>query len=345
MRKQKGWPKIAGALAVLVSMGGVVATPAVGADFQWTSSAPVITPAADGTYSVKDPSIVFANGKFHVFFTTADANGWHIATKSFTDWSKAADAPQINLDRSGIGSGYRAAPQVYYFAPQKLWYLIFQGGDPYYATTANIDDPLSWSAAKPFFAAIPDIVKGKVGKGGWLDFWNICDDKKCYLFNTDDNGHFYRSETTIDQFPNGFSNTVVALEDANPAALFEASMTYKVAGASQYVTIIEAMGPHGRYFRAWTADRLDGEWHLMTDAFAGEGNVSFDDAPWSQGVSHGELIRAGNDQTVTVDFCKPLQFLYQGLPQGSGGDYIKLPYRLGLLTAVQQPALTVCPKK
>ena len=55
--------------------------------------------------------------------------------------SKSA-APIIPLDKSPIGPGYRAAPEVFYFAPQKLWYLIFQGGDPFYSTTANIGDPI-----------------------------------------------------------------------------------------------------------------------------------------------------------------------------------------------------------
>ncbi|GAA0586237.1 non-reducing end alpha-L-arabinofuranosidase family hydrolase [Rhizomicrobium electricum] len=334
------WMRMLPVAAVLALVSSAAC--AEDAAFRWTSSEPVMLPSADGTYSVKDPSVVFASGRYHVFFTTADAKGWHIATKSFTDWSKANEASITLLDRSGVGPGYRAAPQVYYFAPQKLWYLIFQGGDPFYSTTANIDDPLSWSAPKPFFTATPEVIKAH--HGGWLDFWNICDDKKCYLFHTGDDGLFYRSETAIDRFPNDFGNTTVVMEE-DRADLFEASMTYKIAGTGHYITMIEAMGPKGRYFRAWTADRLDGDWKLLTNDFAGAGNVAFDGKPWSEGVSHGELIRTGIDQTMTVDFCKPLQFLYQGLPPGSGGDYIKLPYRLGLLTATTQPHLGGCGKK
>lgn len=314
--------------------------------FQWTSSAPLILPQPDATHdtlAVKDPSVVYVNGSFHVFMTTSDSKGWHIAYTRFSDWSEASAAPVTYLERSGIGPGYHAAPQVFYFSPRHLWYLIFQGGDPMYSTTSTIDDPLSWSAARPFFDKIPEATKKILGKNSWLDFWIICDEKKCYLFNSNDGGQLYRSETTISQFPNGFTNTAIALEDSRDK-LFEASMTYKVAGTGTYVTMVEAMGPTGRYFRSWTSDRLDGKWKPLadsqSDSFAGADNVKFDGAAWSEGVSHGELVRAGFDQTLTVDFCKPLQFLYQGVaPNSNVKEYYELPYRLGLLTATRQPAL------
>lgn len=322
---------------------------AIGADattFQWTSSAPVILPKPDATHdswAVKDPSVVYFNGKYHVFMTTSDSKGWHLAYTSFKDWSQASTAPVTYLDRSGIGQGYHAAPQVFYFAPQHLWYLIFQGGDPMYSTTSNIDDPLSWSAVRPFFDTVPAQTKKVLGKNSWLDFWMICDAKKCYLFNSDDGGQLYRSETTIAQFPKGFTNTTIALQDSRDN-LFEASMTYKIAGTGTYITMVEAMGPKGRYFRSWTSDRLDGIWKplaaTLANPFAGASNVTFNGPAWSEGVSHGELVRAGYDQTLTIDVCKPLQFLYQGLPPNSGvTEYAKLPYRLGLLTATRQPTL------
>jgi hypothetical protein len=51
----------------------------------------------------------------------------------------------------------------------------------------------------------------------------------------------------------------------------------------------------------------------------------------TQDFSHGELLRANNDQTLTIDPCRS-QFLCQGLDPGSGGDSSQLPYRMGLLT-------------
>jgi endo-1,4-beta-xylanase len=322
--------------------------------FQWKSTAPLLLPKPDSGHeslALKDPTVVRVNGKYHVFMTTAsERGGWEMAYTSFTDWSKAPAAPIAYLNLSAIGPGYHCAPQVFYFAPQKLWYLIYQGGaGPMYSTSTTIDDPMSWSAPKAFFAKTPDIVKTPTGKGNWLDFWNICDDKKCYLFGADDDGRIFRSETAIGKFPMGYEgSTVIAAQEPDRADLFEAPMIYKVEGTGKYLAAVEAMGPKGRYFRSWTLDALDGVWKPLAasldNAFAGARNVSFDGPIISEGVSHGELIRDGYDQAVAIDVCKPLQMLYQALPPESGEkNYLKLPYRLALLTATTQPAL--CPVK
>ena len=359
MKRQVGpWSRggLAAAMALCLAACASPGPPATAVSegagrFSWRSSAQLISPAKDAPYlALKDPSIVRVNGRYHVFMTTASRSGWHLAHTSFADWSEAASAPVTTLDRSGIGPGYRAAPQVFYFAPQRLWYLIFQGGPPYYSTTANIDDPLSWSAPKPFFASTPAAIKAATGQEAWLDFWVICDDTTCHLFNTDDHGNLFRSQTPIDQFPNGFSGTSVVLSGPRND-IFEGSMHYRIAGTDTYLTIIEAIGADGRYFRSWVSDRLDGEWRPLADSerhpFAGAHNVTFDGRAWSEGVSHGELVRDGFDQTLTIDPCAPLQFLYQGLePHAPGTDYIELPYRLGLLTAdAPNPISAMCASK
>lgn len=317
--------------------------------FQWNSTAPLLLPKPDAAHeslALKDPTVVRVNGKYHVFMTTAsERGGWEMAYTSFTDWSKASEAPIAYLNLSAIGPGYHCAPQVFYFAPKKLWYLVYQGGaGPMYSTSATIDAPMSWSAPKAFFSKMPDIVKGVTGKGNWLDFWNICDDKKCYLFGADDEGRIFRSETAIGKFPLGYEGTtVIAAREPDRADLFEAPMFYKIKGTGKYLAAVEAMSPKGRYFRAWTLDTLDGAWKPLAasldNAFAGASNIRFDGPVISEGVSHGELIRDGYDQTPTVDFCKPVQFLYQALTPDSGEkNYLKLPYRLALLTATKQPA-------
>ncbi len=343
----------AGTLAVTALAAGGAASAASMADddatsFRWTTGDPVISPQPDATHdsvAVKDPTVVKVGKRYHVFFTTTpgEGKGWHIAHKSFERWSDADAAPITYLDTTAIGPGYRAAPQVFYFAPQKTWYLIYQDGNAAYSTTQDIDDPTSWSAPKHFYDGMPQIVQDNIGNGFWLDFWNICDDDTCYLFSTDDNGHHYRSETSVQDFPHGYTNTVIAKEDPNRFSMFEGDAVYKLEGTDRYLMMIEAFGPDGaRMYKAWTADGLDAvgdEWEPLAvtgdDPFARTAFTTFTTQRWTDDFSHGELLRSGRSQELTVDPCEPLQFLFQGYDPAapSGPGYGDKPYQLGLATA------------
>lgn len=312
--------------------------------FSWSSSGALIAPKPDATHNIagiKDPSVVYYNGKYHVFASTASASGYNLVYLSFSDWSQAGSATHHYLDRTAIGTGYRAAPQVFYYAAQKLWYLVYQTGNASFSTNPDISNPNGWSAPRNFYSSMPDIIKQNIGNGYWVDMWVICDSANCYLFSSDDNGHLYRSQTTVSQFPNGFTNTVIAAQDSNRNALFEASNVYKVQGTNQYLLLVEAIGSDGRrYFRSWTAGSLAGSWTALaaseSNPFARANNVTFPAGSWTKDISHGEMIRAGYDQTLTIPACK-LQYLYQGLNPSASGDYNSLPWRLGLLTQTNSP--------
>jgi endo-1,4-beta-xylanase len=312
----------------------------VPARFKWSSSGVVLGPVSDPMHalvSIKDPSIVYFSGKWHVFVTTASATGgYSMAYLTFADWDHTASATFNYLDENPELGGYHAAPQVFYFTPQNKWYLIYQSGHPQYSTNRDLGNPGGWSRPTSFFAAEPAIIRQN---GGWLDFWVICDSAHCHLFFSDDRGRWYRSQTAVTTFPDGFSDPAVVMQDPNGGRLFEASNVYKMKGTGKYLALIEAFDASSnfhRYFRSWTADRLDGAWTPLQDTFtapfAATSNITFAGAPWTSDISHGEMIRDGYDESLTIDTCH-MQYLYQGLaPSAVGGPYGTLPWRLGLLT-------------
>jgi endo-1,4-beta-xylanase len=315
----------------------------VPSSFKWSSTGPILSPISDPAHdlvAIKDPSVVYYDNKWNVFVSTVDTGGnYSIAYMSFPDWSQTASASIYYLDQNPTFFGYHAAPQVFYFTPQNKWYLIYQSGPPQYSTNTDVGNPAGWTAPASFFSTEPAVVTQNQGSGGWLDFWVICDTANCYLFFSDDNGTFYRSQTTIDSFPNGFTNTVVVMQDAEASQLFEASNVYLMKGTGQYLALIEAFdatsGEH-RYFRSWTADSLDGTWTPLQDTFAAPfaatSNITFTGLPWTADISHGEMIRAGYDETLTIDTCN-LQYLYQGFdPSAPTSPYNGIPWQLALLT-------------
>ncbi|MGQ9523920.1 MAG: non-reducing end alpha-L-arabinofuranosidase family hydrolase [Armatimonadota bacterium] len=203
---------------------------------------------------------------------------------------------------------------------------------PACSTTTDISDPRSWSNAKLLF---PDA--DPEGAERWIDFWVICDDRRAYLFFTSMDGRMWRMWTPIERFPEGFSHCELALR----ADIFEASHTYRLKGLSKYLTVVEAQGKGGRrYYKAYEADRLDGEWRPLADTedrpFAGAVNVRGHAVPWADNISHGELIRNGCDETLTVDL-RNLRFLVQAVleERKAGKTYGEIPWRLVLLTPME----------
>jgi hypothetical protein len=303
---------------------------------QWKSTGVLIKPVSDDTHtivSVKDPTVVRYNDLWHVFATvySTSAKTWSMVYLNFKDWSDAPNAPLRFMDLNPGLKGYHCAPHVFYFRPHKKWYLIFQSQQPQYTTTDDLSKPESWAAPQDFFPTKPAGAPPL-----WIDYWVICDDTHAYLFFTGDNGHMYRSRTRIEDFPKGMSNPEIVIKGTRND-VFEGSMTVKIKGTNTYLTLVEAMGP-ARYYRAWTSNRLDGEWTLLPNAhtwekpFAGINNVTFDDGvtPWTRDISHGELIRDGYDETMTID-PDNLQLLYQGRDAKTNTRYELLPYQLGLL--------------
>jgi hypothetical protein len=203
-----------------------------------------------------------------------------------------------------------------------------------YSTTETIEDPASWTKARPILDGGPEDPRAV----GGLDYWIICDDERAYLFLTSLNGKMWRLQTRLSDFPGGFDDCQLALQ----ARIFEASHTYRLKGRSQYLTIIEENGQ--RYYKAYLADSLDGPWRPVADSpqqpFAGWRNIrpAAGVSQWTDNVSHGELVRDGVDQAMIVD-PENLRFVFQGmLEKDKGGKgYGQFDWRIGMLTPVNAP--------
>ena len=312
--------------------------------FAWKSTGPCLDvgPGADADdphIALKDPTVVFDKGQWHVLTTLRQKSGRVVMEQlSFADWNKAKEARRATID---LHPAYHCAPQLFFFTPHQKWYLIYQAGNfrcnkgltPVFSTTGNLNDPSSWTKPEPLLENAAPNPKG-------IDFWVICDEASARLFYTSDDGHFWRRDAKKADFPHGWGPEVLVMQDAKDE-LFEASHTYALKGRGKFLTILEAMAPGRRYYKAFLADRLDGPWQPLAATkekpFAARENVSGDSA-WCDSVSHGELIRCGIDETLTVD-PNNLRFLIQGVDAAGyrAGKYGGIPWKLGVLEQTPAP--------
>ncbi|HEX2927184.1 MAG TPA: non-reducing end alpha-L-arabinofuranosidase family hydrolase, partial [Ruminiclostridium sp.] len=219
-------------LALMAASFGTVANAAVNANPSWTVDERVIFHAEAKPYDyygAKDPTIVYYGGKYHVFYTGANqSGGWQMLYTSASTIPELKNAKRTYMSK--IGESYFCAPEVFYYEPQKLWYLVYQDGThgAAYATTTNISDPNSWSGPKSF---------GISGNMGW-DYYIICDDQNAYMYNTpsEGSGKLYMRKTSLSNFPKGWSAPTVACSN-----VFEASEVYKSLSDGQYYMLVEAM--------------------------------------------------------------------------------------------------------
>jgi len=219
----------------------------------------------------------------------------------------------------GTEESYRCAPQLFYFRPQGKWYLIHQWKDrsvtpanygPCWSTLESPSKPQTLTRPVMLFTRKPAHVPR------WIDFWVICDDVSAYLFFTGDDGAFWRSRTPLASFPAGWAEPQLVLKQVTNE-FFEATHTYRLKGMAKYLTLVEAIGPQSRrYYKAYLADRLDGDWKPVAGSwdqpFASVRNVTFAPgvAPWTESISHGDDLLRRTSSELQVQPGLPPCFLW-----------------------------------
>ncbi|MBN2718066.1 MAG: hypothetical protein JXX14_19630 [Deltaproteobacteria bacterium] len=307
--------------------------------FEWAASpAPLITPLP-GDIAIKDPTVVFYDGEWHIYATAKPAaNQWGLDYVHFADWADVASAEKVHASDNPRLQGYKAAPQLFQFSLDDKWYLIYQSPIPAFSTNAHPGNVNGWSEKQNLLFDLPSINGNSISG---IDYWVICDDDTCYLFFSGTDGdvhHLYRTSTPKSMFPNGFQydQIDVILQAQLPSGndLLDASNVYKILGRNEYLLLVSALDDNGfRYFRAFRTENLGGDWAPWADtemnAFASPYNVS--GADWAlDGVNHGEMLRANNDESMTINTCH-LRYVFQGKTV-SGIDYEHNEYSLGMLT-------------
>lgn len=334
---------------------------------EWNYSGPVFT-AREGhsldNIAVKDPSIVFFKEKYHLFYTakskieTGDSAYFSISC-AYANASTLEDLD--NAERFSIDSVVGRviiAPQVFYFEPHNLWYLIahttkIEGNlsalKPVFLTNNNIENVKGWSEAK-------EIETGKTDDSFWIDFWVICDDQSAYLFYSDQKGSVLRLNCPLNTFPEGFSRSkpeiALSQQDINNSIswrMLEAAHIYHVKKENNYLALLEGAYNHpsgegevdsrNRFIFGMTADSLNGKWKRIENdnkEFLAEAkNLFLEDGrktDYTQ-VSHSELIRSGYNQKLEIEDYK-LRMLFQtfdGSIIPDSYNYNELPWELALM--------------
>ena len=286
----------------------------------WELSAePVLSAGPNGTFdeiAVKDPSVVYYEGAWHVFYTArgnaAACSTGYVSAPTMAGLRSAPRHELAAIKGKATGKGrYGCAPQVFFFRPHAKWYLIFQSTDsnyqPAYSSTATIAQPDSWAAPEPL------IRKDSTLK--WIDFWVIADSQSAHLFYTESQHTVMVRTTPLSDFPRGWGAARPAFTPVS-----EAAHIYKVKGEAAYHMVYELHDPPGsgvRSFGLATARNLTGPWTSATTRFATGTELSYHGPrQWTDMVSHGEGLRSGSDELLEYD-PTGASWLIQGTPRAN----------------------------
>ncbi len=282
----------------------------------WRVSARIFEDGPSGAFddvAVKDPTIVFSDGLYHLFYTGRDANNWRMGYVSSPDINNFHGSTRHFLS-SLNGGGYFAAPQVFYSEAKGQWYLIYQSGQgATFSTNSDVGNPNGWTAGQP------------MGFNDGIDFWCISDGVNVYCFYSAQDGSrsIKRRSTSVANFPTGWSAPSTIADNT-----FEAVHVYKNLADGEFYLITEDIARHQEL---WTASSLGGTWTKIEEQWAHRDDLIDEADHWTDQVSHVEVVRAGVNEFLEVNNLNDCEMLIQGVVDGDYGSYGNIPYDLGIL--------------
>jgi len=301
----------------------IAVTAAAIANPTWYADARCFLDGPTGAFddlAVKDPSIVYSGGKYHLFYTGRDKGTgglWRMGYASATSIAGLKTASHTYMSALNAGS-YFCAPQVFWFPAKGKWFLIYQSGQgASFSTSTDVGNPALWTSVR------------SMGFTDGIDFWCISDGTYVYCFYSAQDGSrtIKRRRTTVANFPYNWEAPTVAATNT-----FEAVHVYKNKADGKYYMIVEDIN---RYQELWTASSLGGTWTQVAEKWAARDNLKFLSEVWTDQVSHVEAIRSGTDDKLEIDNIDRCQLLIQGVPNGNYGDYGNIPYDLGVIRNYQ----------
>ncbi len=301
-----------------LSQGDVWSFTTYKADPTWRVDARCFLDGPSGAFddiAVKDPSIVYSGGKYHLFYTGRNSSMWRMGYASATSIAGLKTATHTFMS-SLDGGSYFCAPQVFWFEAKGKWYLIYQSGlGATFSTNTDVGNPSGWAAGQ------------SMGFYDGIDFWCISDGNNVYCFYSPmDGSHtIKRRSTTVANFPYGWSSATVVATNT-----FEAPSVYKNKADGMYYMMVEDMGAT-RWQELWTASNPGGTWTKVSEQWAHPNDLIDNADHWTDQVSHGEILRAGTDERMEIYDIDRCEILIQGVVNGDYGDYGNIPYDLGII--------------
>ena len=313
-------------------------------EITWKVDRPVFAASPKGNFddaSVKDPSIVFYNNKWHLFYSgLSQDRGLQIGYVNGDKLDGLMEGKRHMLEFFNVENLAKkyAAPQVFFFEPHQKWYLVFQGYwndvQPLYSCNDNIEDPSRWTQ--------PKLLMPKFEQNSWVDFYVICDQEYAYLTYSRDYRSVYAVRTEIENFPEGFDtdHPIKLIDDPN-IEFGEAAHIYRAQGTVEYHMIYESSdltNNRERRYSLYSANNIAGPWIVKCADYASKELLkrSRDNKGWPEEVSHGEMIRTNFSQCMEYDPVS-VRFLMQGIVSSERGkhytpdQYWMLPWKLGIL--------------